>query len=173
MPLWDELRPYTSRLHGVVLDLGCGNGDYSRRLRQMPAVTDVWAVDIAPGSPEYAHGQNLYQNVRRDRVVQANAEDLSFFADGFFDCAMCWHCIEHTRRPAKALRELRRVTKDLIMFALPRKGYGAWCSEGHLQAWTEQEFLAQCLRAKLAWVEGPLIDSPSCMNWLFRVPKRG
>lgn len=47
-----------------------------------------------------------------------DVEDLPF-ADKSFDYVFCFECIEHVANPIRALRELSRVTRNLIFLSIP------------------------------------------------------
>jgi SAM-dependent methyltransferase len=165
--LWDALRPLTRQLHGVVLDAGCGNGEYSRLLlSDVPTVTDVWSLDLGP---QTVWGSGTLDNVRPERFVRHDLNDPLPFADGYFDCCLCWHVLEHLRNPTSSLGELVRVTKDLLAISVPRKGYGAWDSEGHRHFWTPRAFRRVLGDAGLVPVVPVLIhEDASGQNWLVR-----
>lgn len=168
--LWDDLLPLTRRLYGHVLDAGCGNGMYSRRLHEIAGVTGVTSLDLE--FEPFAHDQPYRDNCPQGTFVQGDIQNLSLFRDDSFDCAMAWHVIEHTRYPGIALRGLCRVTRDLLMLALPVKGNGAWDSEGHVQFWTAPEFRRFLLSSKLVEVVDQHIDCCGAQNWLLRKAKR-
>jgi ubiquinone/menaquinone biosynthesis C-methylase UbiE len=170
--LWEELLPLTRQLHGRVLDAGCGNGEYSRRLAtEVPGVTAVVSLDATPYP--VAWGQRFVDNRPRDTFVQGDIQDLAVFADGEFDCVLCWHTIEHVARPHDALRELARIARDLVMLALPIKGQGAWEGSGHVNFWSPAEFKAACQAAGLQPLGEVYVDQCGAQNWLFRpVPRQ-
>ena len=87
-----------------VLDVGCGLGFFSRRLQERGA--QVVACDIGPG---------LVQKTRervgcRAEVVDA-LELVNHFGAECFDGVVSSECIEHTRSPEQALRQMAGVLK--------------------------------------------------------------
>lgn len=161
----------TRRLYGHVLDAGCGNGEYSRLLGTAPDVQSVTSLDIA--FEPFAHGRRYRENCPDGKFVQGAIEDLTMFADKTFDCTICWHTIEHCVQPEQAIWELTRVTKGLVMFALPIKGHGAWLAEGHLNFWDTAEFRALCEKYGLLPVMPCFQDSTESQNWLMERRSKG
>ena len=83
----------------TVLDVASGGGHVAERLRQ--AGSEVVTCDPAPG-------------MRADVICRA--EDIPF-ADGSFDVVACRVAAHHFEDPAAALRELARVTRELVLVA--------------------------------------------------------
>jgi SAM-dependent methyltransferase len=170
MSIWSELKPLTVKLHGVVADVGCGNGEYSRRLREeIPTVDRVVSIDKDPGLPMYAYGQDYRDNVTE--FHQLDVLDLSsVFEEGAFDCVMAWHVIEHVEDAAFALAQLARVTKDLLFLATPirREDGVLFDLENHVREWDEKEFCALVRDATGFEPIDHYVDSANCQNWLFK-----
>lgn len=85
-----------------LLDAGCGTGWFSLWACERGAC--VTAVDIGP---------RLLKQVRRKcnaRTMLGDVLDLQF-DDGAFDVVVSSECIEHTRDPRRAVRELIRVCR--------------------------------------------------------------
>ncbi len=133
-----------------VLDAGCGTGWFSLRASQRGA--DVTALDIGP---------RLLKQVRRKcpaRTVCGNVTDLQF-DDDTFDVVISSECIEHTRQPAAAVRELIRVCRPGGRVAItsnnhfwywlcalanrlklrPYEGIENWPRWSDLRSWVERE----------------------------------
>jgi SAM-dependent methyltransferase len=104
----DFLRP---RLGRRVLDLGCGTGGYTHRLRALGF--DVAAVDRNPKYIEIARSRGVNATV-------ADGESLPF-ADESFDTVFCVEVLEHI--PAEAipgfLAEAHRVAKTNLLVTVP------------------------------------------------------
>jgi SAM-dependent methyltransferase len=89
------LQEQSVNLERHVLDLGCGNGGYSRALRAAGA--EVISLDLfRPGAP-------------LPLFIQGDALSLPF-ADNTFPFVFCASLIEHVRHPSVLLREIKRVT---------------------------------------------------------------
>lgn len=87
-----------------VVDVGCGLGFFSARLKALGA--DVLATDIGPG---------LVQKTRQRVGCAGEIADVLQLSDQFgedcFDGLVSSECIEHTPDPAAALRQMVRVVK--------------------------------------------------------------
>jgi len=83
----------------TVLDVATGGGHVAARLRE--AGCEVVTCDPAPG-------------MRPDVICRA--EDLPF-ADASFDVVACRVAAHHFEDPAAALRELARVSRELVLVA--------------------------------------------------------
>ncbi len=68
-----------------ILDIGATIGHNAVPLAQAFPEAEVWAIDTAAPSLRYGHARARALGVTNIRFVQMNAEDLSRFADGFFD----------------------------------------------------------------------------------------
>jgi ubiquinone/menaquinone biosynthesis C-methylase UbiE len=133
-----------------LLDAGCGTGWFSLSACRRGA--EVTAVDIGP---------RLLAQVRRKcnaHTLLGDVLDLQF-GDGTFDVVVSSECIEHTRNPQQAVRELIRVCRPggLIVITSnnrawwwlchlanrlhlrPYEGIENWPTWGQFRQWVEQE----------------------------------
>jgi SAM-dependent methyltransferase len=81
-----------------VLDVGCGNGRYTSRLREAFPEAEVIGIDLASG---------VLESVPEPTVV-ADVTDLPF-EDGSADVVLAMHMLYHVPDIPAALDELRRV----------------------------------------------------------------
>jgi 2-polyprenyl-3-methyl-5-hydroxy-6-metoxy-1,4-benzoquinol methylase len=133
----------------TLLDAGCGTGWFSLRAHERGA--DVTALDIGP---------KLLEQVRCKcdvNTVCGTVLDLEFESDSF-DVVVSSECIEHTRDPRLAVRELVRVCRPggLIVITCPNhtwywlcalanrlhlrpyEGLETWPRWSQLRRWVEQ-----------------------------------
>jgi demethylmenaquinone methyltransferase / 2-methoxy-6-polyprenyl-1,4-benzoquinol methylase len=90
-----------------ILDLAAGTGASSVSFARSGA--HVVAADFSPGM--IAEGQRRHGDIPNLEFVQADATDLPF-ADGEFDTVTMSFGLRNVSDPKKALRELRRVTRE-------------------------------------------------------------
>lgn len=94
-----SVREFLGGVPGPVLDLGCGNGSYTRALRE--AGHAVIATDLSIGMATTAGTP----------AAVADAMALPY-ADATFGAAIALHMLYHVPEPAVALAEVRRVTRS-------------------------------------------------------------
>ena len=126
--IWDNERQHSCRrrIHWLcshvdgpkVLDVGCSQGITSIILgREGYTVT---GIDIEQPSLEYARtllAQEPEQVGRQVTFSCVDATDMPF-EDGTFDSALIGEVIEHLVHPARLLREVSRVVKDVGQIAI-------------------------------------------------------
>jgi SAM-dependent methyltransferase len=85
-----------------VLEVGCGWGEFSARVRDELAA-DVVAVDLSPRMVELA----------RERGLEARVADVQSlpFADGEFDCVVALWMLYHVSDLGRGLSEIARVLR--------------------------------------------------------------
>jgi ubiquinone/menaquinone biosynthesis C-methylase UbiE len=103
---------YLPKAPAQVLDIGGGPGRYSIWLAEQGH--RVTLADLSPELLEVARAKATEFGVTLEDAVEANATDLSQFADGSFDAVLCmgplYHLIQEVDRRQVA-SELRRVLK--------------------------------------------------------------
>ena len=104
-----EQRKWLSNFQGLrVLDLGCGNGLYSKELHDIGA--QVFALDIN------MHSVELTKNyVGATSLIACCANSINLpFRNSVFDCIICIETLSHIPHKAQnfAISEMFRVLKD-------------------------------------------------------------
>lgn len=93
-----------------MIDIGAGKGRHALYMNRLGLA--VQAVDLAESSIQIIKEKNAAQN----GTVGAQLCDMTAlpFADGSFDCAICFHAIYHTDLEGlkKAVAEIRRVLRS-------------------------------------------------------------
>jgi SAM-dependent methyltransferase len=87
--------------HLTVLDVGCGRGEFARRLKEAGHVVDAltWRRDEADAAAAHC---------RRVLLCDLN-QGLPALQPATYDLAVCSHVIEHIAYPEALLRDLHRV----------------------------------------------------------------
>lgn len=119
---WDETLVYLTNKFSslcvddaVVLDAGCGNGNYvidENRHRI------AWAVGVDVST------ECTKKNICLDEIQVASLENLPFESNKFDVVVSLW-VLEHLENPAKVFNEINRVLKPngIFMFATPNLNY--------------------------------------------------
>lgn len=102
-----------------LLDVGSGRGAFLwTLLSELPDV-EVTCVDVL------SHRVELINTVRRGGLTRVGAMECDVqqmpFKDKSFDVACALEVLEHLLEPAKAVRELSRITRDWLLVSVPSK----------------------------------------------------
>jgi ubiquinone/menaquinone biosynthesis C-methylase UbiE len=101
---WRAVQTYK---RGTVLDVGCSNGVYVRRLREEGTIS--YGIDLLRGSD--------WQELP-DVFLLADARHLPL-ADQSFDTIISFETLEHVPGPNAVLKEFRRVCRHNIIISVP------------------------------------------------------
>lgn len=129
-----------------VLEVGCGEGYMQQALMRYP-FTERVAFDI--DAPIVAEARRI---APESRYLVADGQSLPF-PDGRFDVVMATEVLEHVPDPARALAEMRRVSRRYVLVSVPReplwrglnlmrgKYVSAWGNTpGHVNHWSAGGF---------------------------------
>lgn len=93
-----------------VLDAGCGEGFTTKYFHQRYAKWSFTGIDVN----KYALNYSIKQNSFKFPIVSGSIEKMPF-KKREFELVFCLEVLEHLKSPVTALRELKRVTKYLIL----------------------------------------------------------
>lgn len=102
------LYPYIKhQLHGSVLDVGCGIGDFLR------CCSSAVGVDVNPRTVEWCRVRGLNVHLMEQNKLP--------FDDGIFDNAVLDNVLEHVPEPSRLLSEVRRILRPngILMVGVP------------------------------------------------------
>lgn len=150
----------------AILDVGCGEGFTLQRLKDAGIGRSYEGVDALPAA--LALGRKMHPGLR---LRQGDIYHLPYKANAF-DVVICTEVLEHLQEPAKALKELKRVTKNFCVLSVPNE---PWFMIGnllrgknfsrlgndieHIQHWSsgsirtfvEKEFIIDSIQTPLPW----------------------
>jgi 2-polyprenyl-3-methyl-5-hydroxy-6-metoxy-1,4-benzoquinol methylase len=134
----ERIAPQQSDRPIMVLDAGCGAGDFARAVAG--AATTRIAVDLVDLSPAMlaVAETELAAVAARTRAIIAAVEDAPLAAGGY-DVALCAHLIEHVAQPHKVLDRLRDALKPggVLMLVVNRPH---WCTRLIQLRWRTRAF---------------------------------
>lgn len=107
-----EVEEMVPRLHGKVLDFGCGNGFLVRHLQNCGL--DAHGIELETDRIR----DNIYPEVF-DRIHLFDGSFPMPFEDSAFDCVISTEVIEHVPPFEAALADIARVTKHLFVITVP------------------------------------------------------
>lgn len=114
----------------VILDVGCGTGDFGR-LKPSPDI-EVHGVDADPTA--------IAQASTSERALEADLDAGPLpYPDGMFDAVLAKDIFEHVRFPGPLAREIHRIMKPggvliaSVVMARPRR---VWADYTHLRGFT-------------------------------------
>lgn len=92
-----------------VLDLGCGDGEFCRMLKQIRSGCKVTGVDFSEKA--------IIKAVQKGGGIYYYTKDVlrTGFNDKEFDCVVCLETLEHMENPDKLAEEIARIGKTAIL----------------------------------------------------------
>lgn len=133
-----------------IVELGTGEGELVKILCDKFPEAQIFACDISKKIIKIAQ-----KNLKNKKVVLSveDIEKLSY-KDNQFDLVICAEVLEHVNNPAKALAEIKRISKGSIILSVPKeplwrilnivrlkylKDFGN--TPGHLNHWSSKSFI--------------------------------
>jgi SAM-dependent methyltransferase len=105
---------------GVILDVGCGEGSITLKLKQACGAREAYGIDISEKATKLA----LEKGVRAI-CLDVDNEDFRFEAD-FFDAVCASEVIEHLFDPDRLIQNCIRVLKPGGIFLLTSPNLACW-----------------------------------------------
>ncbi len=131
----------------TALEVGCGEGEALRRLRDSFPRVVFSASDIDPELVRAASERNPGVSVTTESIYRIHRPGRSF------DVVLALEVMEHLERPADALREIARVSRRYCVISVPHEPWwsmanmarGAYWKSlgntpGHLNRWSKRLF---------------------------------
>jgi ubiquinone/menaquinone biosynthesis C-methylase UbiE len=106
----DRIASLIQRRHGVILDLACGPGNFTRRIARLAPESIVVGFDLSPQMLERAVRLTVKERLRNVYYMRGSALSLPFKAEAF-DAVTCCGALQLFRDQDQAVGEIARVLK--------------------------------------------------------------
>lgn len=160
------VRQYQKYLKGKVADFGCGEGWMSWILAELPRVKTVSAFDV--------NGAKMPMSSDKVTFVVADLERLRITAK--FDSAICFHALEHLRRPFLAIEKIRQSLKTNSHLIVSVPNEQAYANPDHITFFSEDSLKQIMLNAGFKLVECYIDtrtdghgNTHNCITGLFKI----
>lgn len=100
-----------------ILDAGCGEGFTMNKLKENGIGKKIEGIEYSKEA--IAFGKKLFPDLI---IKQGSIYDLPY-KDNYFDLIVCTEVLEHLKEPAKALREMLRVSKRYLIMSVPNEPF--------------------------------------------------
>lgn len=141
-----------------ILDISCGRGFLSKYIATRYPDMYVCGCDINIL-------EDLYKiNMPNLKFVEGSIENIPF-EDGYFDCVISTHTLEHIIYAHRAVNELRRVCNDELIIVVPCQREYKYTMDFHVQFFPYTHSLIQ-------FMENPKAICKKVKGDLFYIEKR-
>lgn len=113
---------------GRLLDVGCGRGYFLGRVREVRPDLELVGCDVVDKSD----GSFRFETAFIERLP---------FPDQSFDIVTCSHTLEHITSPQAAVKELKRVAKQVLFVVVPRQRYYFYTLDEHVNFYPHRHLL--------------------------------
>lgn len=102
----------------AVAEVGCGEGEILKHLRNRFPAAEISATDLSPAVLAQAAQTNPDAGIT---FTRQNAEHLDHYRDNQFDLVVCLEVLEHLQHPEKGLQELIRISRRDLLVSVPNE----------------------------------------------------
>jgi SAM-dependent methyltransferase len=106
----DRIASLIQRRHGLILDLACGPGNFTRRVARMAPQSTVVGFDLSPQMLERAVKLTAKEGLRNVYYIRGSALSLPFKREAF-DAVTCCGALQLFQDQDQAVGEIARVLK--------------------------------------------------------------
>jgi 2-polyprenyl-3-methyl-5-hydroxy-6-metoxy-1,4-benzoquinol methylase len=130
------------------LEVGCGEGFSTQRLRAMLPQAELHACDVEERLVAATRAHNPQIPVTLQSIYELHAQDTSF------DLVLALEVLEHLEDPTRGLKEVLRVANPWLIASVPREplwralnmARGKYLTNlgntpGHIQHWSQRSFV--------------------------------
>ncbi len=107
----DRIASLIQRRHGIILDLACGPGNFTRRIARLAPESIVVGFDLSPQMLERAVRLTAKERLHNVYYMRGSALSLPFKSE-VFDAVTCCGALQLFRDQDQAVGEIARVLKN-------------------------------------------------------------
>lgn len=109
---WKVLKLFSEHRFNRILDVGCGDGNFSLLLKESCKAEEAFGIDISKKGVEFARQNGI-------NAFQLDIDETDFpFGDNYFDAIFAGEVIEHLYDPDHMLEECHRILHPDGIFIL-------------------------------------------------------
>lgn len=102
-----------------VVDLGCGNGEFSLKIREQIGCKEIYGVEIWDDAVKKAKENGL-------TLIESDLSDELPFEDEFFDIVISNQVLEHLQYPIQFIKEIKRILKNEGVAVISTENLSSW-----------------------------------------------
>lgn len=101
----------------TILDAGCGEGFTMNKLKLSGIGEKIEGIEYSKDAISF--GKKLFPDLI---IKQGSVYELPY-EDNYFDLIVCTEVLEHLEEPAKAIKEMLRVSKKYLIISVPNEPF--------------------------------------------------
>lgn len=118
----DIVKKYIPKNPQRILDVGCGNGYFAKKLGSITGASEIFGIDISKNAIKEAN--NLKISAKQ---IDTDQEKLPY-KDNYFDFIFCGSVIELVLNPDRLISEIYRVLSPKGILIITYPNHSAWLS---------------------------------------------
>lgn len=103
-----QVKKYSDKVYGKVLDVGCADGTFSKEILDATSADNLIGIDVLKSSIDWA--KKKWKKNGKMKFLVGDAHRLDF-AKGTFDAVFALEVLEHVHDPVRIFKEIKRVLK--------------------------------------------------------------
>ncbi len=97
-----------------IIDIGCGIGITINKLKKIDRSINIDGFDTLQNSLNLAKKKNPESRFYKGDIYNIQLKSS-------YDLVMCNSVLEHLKEPSKAIKELKRISKDFVIISVPNE----------------------------------------------------
>jgi len=144
---YQRLKYSISFLYGNILDVGSADGFGAFLMTANKKIKNITCIEVQDKALQLS--RDKLKGIDNIKIFKAMAESMGFI-DSNFDSVFCGQTLEHVFDDKKAIKEIHRVVKDIVVFSVPIKG---GISLQHVREYKSEEEFKMLLSNYFTFIE--------------------